>query len=83
MLGSVGGIIALLGIIVLPITSGDTALRGLRLTVADTLGIKQDTNAKSLGLSFYGFYGVVPRRGEEVKKKTFSALRTPDSALTG
>ncbi|MBQ8216575.1 MAG: carbon starvation protein A [Oscillospiraceae bacterium] len=51
MLGSVGGIIALLGIIVLPITSGDTALRGLRLTVADTLGIKQDTNAKRLGLS--------------------------------
>ena len=52
MLGSVGGIIALLGIIVLPITSGDTALRGLRLTVTDTLGIKQDTNAKRLGLSF-------------------------------
>ena len=51
MLGNVGGIIALLGIIVLPITSGDTALRGLRLTVAEVLGIDQTTNAKRLGLS--------------------------------
>ena len=31
ILGNVGGIIALLGVIVLPITSGDTALRALRL----------------------------------------------------
>ena len=51
MLGSIGGIIALLGIIVLPITSGDTALRGLRLTVAETLKIDQSTNAKRLSLS--------------------------------
>ena len=51
LLGSVGGIIALAGIVVLPITSGDTALRGLRLTVADSLKIKQDTNAKRMGLS--------------------------------
>ena len=51
MLGSVGGIIALLGIIVLPITSGDTALRGLRLTVAESLKIDQSTNAKRLTLS--------------------------------
>ena len=32
LLGHVGGIIALLGVIVLPITSGDTALRALRLS---------------------------------------------------
>ncbi len=51
ILGPVGGIIALLGIIVLPITSGDTALRGLRLTVAESLHIPQDNNAKRLGLS--------------------------------
>lgn len=51
MLGNIGGIIALLGIIVLPITSGDTALRGLRLTVAETLHIDQSTNAKRLSLS--------------------------------
>ena len=51
ILGPVGGIIALAGIVVLPITSGDTALRGLRLTVADSLKIDQSTNGKRLGLS--------------------------------
>ena len=51
MLGSVGGIIALIGIIVLPITSGDTALRGLRLTVAESMKIDQSTNVKRMGLS--------------------------------
>ncbi len=34
-LGNFGGIIAILGVIVLPITSGDTALRSLRLMIAD------------------------------------------------
>lgn len=51
LLGNVGGIVALLGVIVLPTTSGDTALRGLRLTIADTLHIDQSTNGKRLGLS--------------------------------
>ena len=49
--GSVGGIVALLGIIVLPITSGDTALRSLRLTIAESFHIDQSTNAKRLSLS--------------------------------
>ena len=51
ILGPVGGIIALAGIVVLPITSGDTALRGLRLTIAETLHIDQSTSSKRLGLS--------------------------------
>ena len=51
LLGPIGGIIALLGIIVLPITSGDTALRGLRLIVAESLNIDQSTNKKRLVLS--------------------------------
>ena len=51
ILGPVGGLIALVGIVVLPITSGDTALRGLRLTVAESLHIDQSTKAKRLGLS--------------------------------
>ena len=51
LLGNFGGIIALLGIIVLPITSGDTALRGLRLTVAESMKIDQSTNGKRMGLS--------------------------------
>ena len=39
MLGPGGGIIALVGVIVLPITSGDTALRSLRLIIGDALGL--------------------------------------------
>lgn len=50
-LGPVGGIIALIGVIVLPITSGDTALRALRLTISDTFHLKQDTNGKRMGLA--------------------------------
>jgi carbon starvation protein CstA len=41
MLGSVGGMIAILGVIVLPITSGDTALRSLRLMIADYIHLDQ------------------------------------------
>lgn len=36
-LGKVGAVIAVIGVIVCPITSGDTAFRSLRLTVADFL----------------------------------------------
>lgn len=35
LLGKVGGPIALLGVIVCPITSGDTAFRGARMTIFD------------------------------------------------
>ena len=41
LLGTVGGLIAILGVIVLPITSGDTALRSCRLMIADYLHIDQ------------------------------------------
>ena len=51
ILGNVGGMIALLGIVILPITSGDTALRGLRLTIAESLKIDQSTPAKRVALS--------------------------------
>ena len=51
ILGNVGGIIALLGVIVLPITSGDTALRALRLGIADAFHLDQSSKAKRLGLS--------------------------------
>ena len=51
ILGNVGGLIALVGIIVLPITSGDTALRGLRLQIADSFHIDQNSKTKRLALS--------------------------------
>lgn len=47
-LGSLGGVLALLGIVVAPITSGDTALRSARLIVADFLRIEQKSIFKRL-----------------------------------
>lgn len=40
-LGTFGGILAILGIVAAPITSGDTALRSARLIVADFLHMEQ------------------------------------------
>lgn len=41
-LGTFGSILALLGVVAAPITSGDTALRSARLIVTDALHIRQD-----------------------------------------
>ncbi len=41
LLGGVGGVLAILGVIVCPITSGDTAFRSARLTIADWLNYNQ------------------------------------------
>lgn len=51
MLGTVGGIIAIVGIIVLPVTSGDTALRSLRLMIGDALNIDQTKKKNALMLA--------------------------------
>jgi carbon starvation protein CstA len=40
-MGAVGGVLAILGVVVLPITSGDTAFRVARLIVGDYLGLSQ------------------------------------------
>ncbi len=50
-LGAFGGILAILGVIAAPITSGDTALRSARLIAADYLGVKQKNVMKRLAVS--------------------------------
>ena len=50
-LGAVGGFLAILGVVVAPITSGDTALRSARLIAADFLRIDQKPIAKRLIIS--------------------------------
>ncbi|MBD5270041.1 MAG: carbon starvation protein A [Bacteroides sp.] len=50
-LGTVGGILAILGVIAAPITSGDTALRSARLIAADFFGVKQKRVMKRLAIS--------------------------------
>lgn len=47
-LGTVGGVLAVLGVIAAPITSGDTAFRSARLIVADFLGMEQKTMRRRL-----------------------------------
>lgn len=41
LLGKVGGVLAILGVVACPITSGDTAFRSARLTIADAFKFKQ------------------------------------------
>ncbi|MDD5935634.1 MAG: carbon starvation protein A [Clostridiales bacterium] len=42
LLGTFGAILAVLGVVACPITSGDTAFRSARLTIADAFKLKQD-----------------------------------------
>lgn len=50
-LGTFGGILAILGVIAAPITSGDTALRSARLIAADFMNIKQKKISSRLMVS--------------------------------
>lgn len=70
MMGSVGGLLALIGVIACPITSGDTAFRSARLTLADWLKLDQSKilnrlilTAPILGvgllLSYWGDFGIL------------------------
>ena len=49
-LGVVGGILAVLGVVAAPITSGDTAFRSARLIIADVFHIEQRTKRKRLAI---------------------------------
>lgn len=47
-LGVAGGILALLGVVAAPITSGDTAFRSARLIIADFIGLEQRSMSRRL-----------------------------------
>ncbi len=51
LLGPMGGFLAILGVIVLPITSGDTAFRSSRLIIAETFSLSQTRAVKRLALA--------------------------------
>ncbi|MCI1779790.1 MAG: carbon starvation protein A [Bacteroidales bacterium] len=55
-LGITGGIIAILGVIFCPITTGDTAFRSLRLIIADGLKFNQKTVKNRLIISIPLFF---------------------------
>lgn len=48
LLGTIGGVLAILGVVVLPITSGDTAFRSARLILAEFIKLPQVTISKRL-----------------------------------
>lgn len=51
LLGPVGGVLAMIGVIACPITSGDTAFRSARLTLADWFKFEQKSISKRLLLA--------------------------------
>lgn len=61
-LGTIGGLLAIIGVIAAPITSGDTALRSARLIVADFLHMDQRPIVKRLCIAlplFLCVFGMV------------------------
>lgn len=48
LLGTVGGVLAIIGVIACPISTGDTAFRSARLTIADWFNIDQSKFVKRL-----------------------------------
>ncbi len=51
LLGGFGGILAIIGVVILPITSGDTAFRSARLIIADFLSLEQKAPVRRLLIS--------------------------------
>ncbi|MBO0958484.1 carbon starvation protein A [Neobacillus sp. MM2021_6] len=51
LLGAIGGTLAVLGVIVLPITSGDTAFRSARMIIAEYLNIAQQKLSSRLWIA--------------------------------
>ena len=51
LLGGIGGILAVLGVVILPITSGDTAFRAARLIIAEFVKMPQQAMSKRLLIS--------------------------------
>ena len=59
LLGSTGGMVAVLGVVVLAVTSGDTAMRSCRLMLADVLHVKQAGIMSRLALALPLFAVVI------------------------
>ncbi len=58
-LGPLGAFIAVLGVVVLPVTSGDTAMRTCRLILAEVFHVEQKSRVKRLALAVPIFAAVI------------------------
>lgn len=65
LLGPVGGLLAIIGVVILPVSSGDTAFRSARLIIADFINLPQKAIAKRLLLALPLFaIGFLVSRGD-------------------
>ena len=73
-LGTVGGILAMIGVIACPITSGDTAFRSARYTLSDWFKIDQVSYTKRLALSIplLGIGGILSQMNFDIIWRYFS-----------
>ena len=51
LMGPIGGVLAILGVVALPVTSGDTAFRAARLTIAEMFNFKQSAIPARLAIA--------------------------------
>ncbi|MFA5262537.1 MAG: carbon starvation protein A [Opitutaceae bacterium] len=74
LLGKVGGVLAILGVVICPITSGDTAFRSARLTVADWLRTDQQPILKRLyiALPLFAVGGVLSQMNFDIIWRYFA-----------
>lgn len=73
-LGTVGGILAMIGVIACPITSGDTAFRSARYTLSDWFKIDQVSYTKRLALAIplLGIGGILSQMNFDIIWRYFS-----------
>jgi len=65
LLGPFGGLLAIIGVVILPISSGDTAFRSARLIIADFFKLQQKDSSKRLMLAVPLFViGFLVSRGD-------------------
>ncbi|MGL5937960.1 MAG: carbon starvation CstA family protein [Phocaeicola sp.] len=89
-LGKVGGLLAVLGVIAAPITTGDTALRTARLIIADFLHISQTSIRNRLIISIpifaatitFLFYCLEDKNGFEIIWRYFALANQTLSVFT-
>ena len=80
VLGPVGGLLAIVGVIVCPITSGDTAFRSARLVLAETFRLEQKSIRNRLVITIpllaagglITWYAITNRNGFQVVWRYFS-----------
>lgn len=74
MLGPIGGILAIIGVIACPITSGDTAFRSARLILAETFHLKQKskTNRLLIAIPLFFIGGVLTQLDFDILWRYFS-----------